>query len=50
MVNNRDTFMIFGYDQRCVLRWGGDVYNRPEQTEKDGQSGLEVRIKTETQI
>ena len=43
--------MIFGYDQRCVLRWGDDVYNRPEQTEKeDGQSGLEVRIKTETQI
>ena len=43
--------MIFGYDQRCVLRWSGDVYNRPEQTEKeDGKSGLEVRNKTETQI
>ena len=43
--------MIFGYDQRCVLKWGGDVYNRPEQTEKeDRQSGLEVRSKTETQI
>ena len=43
--------MMFGYDQRCILTWGSDMQNRPEHTEKeDGQSGLEVRIKMETQI